>query len=79
MIENLIVALFTTKGFFSLLQVLVTVIIVLYNFYAFLIVRQVKLLNAGFQTTAARMFSVIGYIHLLGSLTITVIAIILLL
>ena len=57
-------------GFFHLLGILLIVIEVIYIFYAFIIVRQVSLLNKSFMTEFSFVFTFLSYVHLLFSFVV---------
>lgn len=59
----------------KILQVGLIGIIAIYVFYAFLVTRQVKLMNNSFSTPLSRVFSLTAFIHLVASLVILLLTI----
>jgi len=71
---NYIINLFTPEGFFSLVSLLVLVLQYMYAFFAFLITRQVSLMNKSLSTPAARLFLMLSTIHFIVSLIFVAVA-----
>ncbi len=65
-------------GFFQLLGILLIIIEIIYIFYAFIIARQVNLLNKSFMTEFSFAFTFLSYVHLLLTFVVVLISFVLL-
>ena len=74
-ISSALADMFSQNAFAALINLLVIFIELIYVLYAFIIVRQVALLNRTLNTGAAPLFGLISFIHLLMSIGIVVISI----
>ncbi len=70
--------IFSAQGYMGLIQMLITILIALYAIYAFIIIRQVTLLNKSFTTDAAPLFKMTAVIHFFAALALLLVAILLL-
>lgn len=75
---NFLAQLNTTALFVKGMGILILVLEIVYAVIAFIIIRQVKLMNASFTTVAAPLFELIAKIHLLLSLGLILLTIALL-
>jgi len=73
-INNAISQLFTTGGFIKLIEVLVVIIQIIYCVFAFLITRQVKLMNHSFHSDASVAFGTIAWIHFIFAVGLTILS-----
>ncbi len=67
------------KGFVDVISLLLIFIEVVYIFYAFLLSRQIKLMNSSFNTPIGTLFTFAGRIHFVASLIVAGISILILL
>ena len=65
--EQIILDLFTLEGFIKLLEYLVIAAEFVYLLFAFIITREVTLMNRSFKTSAAGLFSLLALLHLAGT------------
>lgn len=72
--SNIIINLFTPAGFIGLLEVLFFVLEVMYVLFAFVVVRQVSLLNRSFKTDLAAFFKFLAYVHMFSSMAVVLIS-----
>jgi hypothetical protein len=79
MVDELIISLFTPGGFSNLLHFLVLILQILYLIFSLLVVRQVKVLNASFRTSAAYLFTLFSYLHLFFAFALVVLSLLTLL
>jgi hypothetical protein len=70
--SELITNIFTPEGFSKLIQILVVLAELVYLLFAFILTREVKLMNTSFKTSAAGLFTLIGYIHLLATILLVI-------
>lgn len=75
MAETILTNLFTLDGFIQLIKYLVLFGEVVYLFFAFLVTRQVSLMNKSFHTGVAGLFSFVALIHLLATILMILISI----
>ncbi len=75
-ITDIILNIFSPKGFAGFLEIMGVVIMVLYIIYAFVLTRQVKLMTRSFTTPIAPMLSFIATIHLFAAIGLTFLAVI---
>jgi biopolymer transport protein ExbD len=73
---NTIRQLLSVKGVFSLFDVLFVMVMFFYIIYAFLITRQIKLLNKSFSTPSATFLSQAAFAHFLLAIAVTFMALI---
>lgn len=62
-ISNFIVGLFQPGGFANLLSLLIFILELLYLVFAFIIVRQVSLMNNSLKTNYALVFTFLAFVH----------------
>ncbi len=62
-ISDFVIQLFTPAGFIQLMQFLTVFLEIVYIIFAFIVVRQVRLMNKSFQTGAAGLFTLIAFTH----------------
>lgn len=67
---NLIVPLLTAGEFVKFLRYGILIIMGLYVVYAFIMLRQIDLMNRSFHTPLAGFFKLLGYIHFLLALLV---------
>ncbi|HXK52485.1 hypothetical protein H6802_01070 [Candidatus Nomurabacteria bacterium] len=72
---NIISSFFTPEGFVNLLQMLVLFLEFVYLLIAFLITRQISLMNKSFKTEAALLFTIAGYINFLGTAALLILSV----
>lgn len=72
---DLIANLFTLGGFVQLIEYLIILGELVYVIFAFLVTREVSLMNASFKTSAASLFTLVAYAHFIASLVILLISI----
>jgi len=70
--------MFTFEHFEKVMQALVISLQFLYALFAFIMVRQVKLMNTSFTTYAARTFTFLARMHFFAALGMIVLTLILL-
>lgn len=70
--------LFLPGGFFVLLSYLVFVLELLYLVFAFIIVRQVTLMNNSLKTTFGSVFLFLAYVHFFATLGLALISLLVL-
>lgn len=75
MIQDLTVNLFTLAGFIQIMSYLITLSIGVYVIVAFIIIREVSLMNKSFSTPMAPLFKFIAYTHFLISVIVLLISI----
>lgn len=75
---NFINNLLSPSGFGTLLQILVTVVMVVYVFFAFIMTRQIKLMTNSFSTQASPIFTLLAQMHFIAAIVLVAISIILL-
>lgn len=68
MFTNDISNIVTPAGFVQLLELLLKVLMFLYAFFAFLVTRQVSIMNRSFKTNFGRLFTTIAVIHVFTAL-----------
>ncbi|OGC53742.1 hypothetical protein A3B64_01965 [candidate division WWE3 bacterium RIFCSPLOWO2_01_FULL_37_24] len=73
-INNVLPQLFTLGGFVKLIEVLIVIIQIIYTVFAFLITRQVKLMNHSFHTDTSVVFGTIAWIHFLFAAGFTILS-----
>ncbi|MBI2620945.1 hypothetical protein HYW61_01835 [candidate division WWE3 bacterium] len=78
MLSDFIVNLFTPRGFTNLVEILITAGIFLYAIFAFVVLRQVNLMNKSFTTRAAFVFTFISYAHFFAAAGLAILSLILL-
>ena len=78
MADSLFLSLFEFAGFIKLINMLILVLIVFYTIFAFLVIRQVSLLNSSFKTDSSFLFTVLALGHLAASIFILIVSITLL-
>ncbi len=66
---------FTVKGFLTVMEALMVLVIVLYVVYAFILHRQIKLMNKSFSTPLAPVLANLGHFHFIFSFIIAVFAV----
>lgn len=74
MTEALLTNLFTLDGFVQLIKYLVVAGELIYLVFAFLITRQVSLMNKSFHTGVAELFSLIALVHMLATIMLILIS-----
>jgi hypothetical protein len=72
---NTIQSLNLAAGYTYFTQLLVLLLQVIYVLFAFMLTRQIKLMNHNFQTSAAPLFSLLAWINFLASLGILALSI----
>lgn len=77
-ITNTIVNIFTPKGFEGLMEFLVVMLQIVYILFAFIVTRQVSLMNKSFHTPIAGGLKLLASLHFFASVGIVIISIILL-
>lgn len=60
---NFVVNLFTPAGFVQIIQFLIVILEILYGLFAFIVVRQVRLMNSSFKTSYASVFTFLAFVH----------------
>ena len=73
-----IINLFTVVGFTNFLGLLLKILIFLYAVCAFIVVRQVLLMNRSFTTPAALVFVILAYVHFFAALGLAILSLVLL-
>ena len=77
-IIDTVLNLSTPQGFSGFMQMMVLVIQVIYVLFAFMLTRQVKIMNRSFSTHLATLFAFAANIHFLVSIAIVLIALLVL-
>ncbi len=75
MTESILTNLFTLDGFIQLIKYLILIGEIIYLLFAFLVTRQVSLMNKSFHTAAAGLFSLVALIHMLATIMMILISI----
>lgn len=75
MAETLLTNLFTLDGFTQLIKYLILFGELIYLVFAFLVTRQVSLMNKSFHTGVAGLFSLVALIHMLATIMMILISI----
>lgn len=70
-------AFFNSQEFLGLLKVGLVIVQVIYVFFAFVVVRQVVLMNRTFKTGAGFIFSIISWVHFFATILLILLTIIL--
>jgi hypothetical protein len=65
-----IIPFLNAQGFVKILDIGVFTIMVLYVIYAFIMIRQIDLMNRSFHTPLAGYFKLLGILHFLASVLI---------
>jgi hypothetical protein len=73
---DLISDIFTTMGFVHFISWLLILLELVYVIYAFIVVREVALMNKSFKTEVAPLFSLIALAHLVAAVVVTIASII---
>lgn len=60
---DIISDLFTTEGFLSVIKVIILIVEFFYCIFAFIVVRQISLMNKTFSTILGFLFSLLSYMH----------------
>lgn len=64
MIEaDFILNLFTPAGLYSVINIALTALLALYALFAFIVIRQINLMNNSFKTIWSFPFTFIGWVH----------------
>lgn len=63
-----------TQGFILIIKILVLVLEVLYVVFAFILTRQIKLMNSSFTTEAAAFFKTFGFLHFVAAIILVAIS-----
>jgi len=71
---NNLQGLFSIRGFMSIIEILVVIVMVLYIIFAFILHRQIKMMNKSFSTPQAPLLSMAGIFHLMLSLVVAALA-----
>jgi hypothetical protein len=71
--SNTVIHLFSPEGFVEFMGLGILVIMVLYSFIAFILTRQVSLMNSSFKTPLAPLFTTLAYAHMLFAILLSVI------
>lgn len=77
-ITNQIVNMFSPEGFSGLITTLTIILEFAYVIFSFIQLRQVKLMNSSFKTTAAGFFRTLAGINFIASIILVVISLIVL-
>lgn len=67
---NIIETIDLAQGYTYFIQILILVLQVIYVLFAFMLTRQIKLMNRNFQTSLAPTFTFLALVHFLASLGI---------
>lgn len=67
-IYNLLFGVFEPEGFSYFIQILILIIQLIYVLFAFMLTRQIKIMNRNFKTGMSRFFSTATTIHFFASL-----------
>ncbi len=73
---NLTQTISLTQSYMYFIQMLVLILQTIYVLFAFMLTRQIKLMNRNFQTPLAPLFSLLALIHFLVSLSVLAISVI---
>jgi hypothetical protein len=66
---------FTLAGFSSFMQILFLVLEMVYVLFAFMLTRQIRVMNHNFDSPAAPIFTMMARINLIGSLVVVFLSI----
>lgn len=74
-INNFITQIFTPKGFSGFIQFLIIVVEIVYVLFAFMLTRQLKIMNHNFQTSQAPIFTILANLHFIAAVVIVIFSI----
>ena len=72
--DSLISSVFTIEGFVKLIKYLIIGAEFVYLIFAFIITREVRLMNNSFKTSAASFFSLLALLHLAATVLLMLIS-----
>lgn len=75
MLLDFITKISTPAGFIGFIQLLIIVLEIVYDFYAFVFTRQVHLMNRSFETNAKMLFFFLAYLNLVLALLLVLVSI----
>jgi len=76
-ITNIVLNIFSIKGFVGLMEFMIILMEIIYVLYAFILTRQIRLMNKSFNTPTQPLFSFLAHIHFLASIILVIFSIIL--
>lgn len=68
--------LFSARGLISVADVFLLLVTLFYVIYAFMLTRQVKLLNKSYSSPLSGLFNQAAFIHLVASIAVAVLALV---